>query len=114
MPEPRPYNREMRTPWLPLGSCTAWWLCLCARPASASRPSWRLLGWRCRQLRLRLARGLPLPRLEPAVLQAYLDTLAVSLSAVQVKLFAWLSGCQQPLCLVVPSVSGLMRGFTGL
>ena len=32
-----------------------------------------------------LARGPPLPSLEPAVLQAYLDSLAVNLSAVQVK-----------------------------
>ena len=32
-----------------------------------------------------LDRGLPLPSLEPAVLQACLDSLAVNLSAVQVK-----------------------------
>ena len=32
-----------------------------------------------------LARGLPLPSLEPQVLQAYLDSLAVTLSDVEVK-----------------------------
>ena len=61
-----------------------------------------------------LVRGLPLPSLEPAVLQAYLDSLAVNLSAVQVSLVAWLSGCPQLLGPVVPLMASLMRAFTGL